>query len=125
MAAHVFEGAGSAFAGDERQAISIKTAQAHASVTTGAMCLRRFIVHATLTTTIMTPQPSLLPGHRLIPDLNLAHQVLATVLILNLNITSVPFGSRPSLNAVFAILLPYPSSLRAIVAKSIRGGQPK
>ena len=70
----------------------------------------------------MTPQPCLLPGHRLIPDLNLAHQVLATVLILNLNITSVPFGSRPSLNAVFAILLPYPSSLRAIVAKSIRGG---
>ena len=39
---------------------------------------------------IMTPQPSLLPEHRLIPDLNLAHQVLATVLILNLNITSVP-----------------------------------
>lgn len=53
MAAHVFEGAGSAFTGDERQAISIKTAQAHASVTTGAMCLRRFIVHATLTTPIL------------------------------------------------------------------------
>lgn len=53
MAAHVFEGAGSAFAGDERQAISIKTAQAHASVTTGAMCLRRSIVHATLTTPIL------------------------------------------------------------------------
>ena len=51
MAVHVFGGAGSALAGDERQAISIKTAQAQASVTTGAMCLPRFIVRATLTTT--------------------------------------------------------------------------
>jgi hypothetical protein len=33
----------------------------------------------------MTPQPSLLPGPRLIPDLNLAHQILATVLILDCN----------------------------------------
>ncbi len=46
MAAHVFGGVGSALANDEWQAISIKTAQAHASVATGAMCLRRFIVHA-------------------------------------------------------------------------------
>ena len=53
MAAHVFEGAGSAFAGDERQAISIKTAQAHASFATGAMCLPHLIAHATLTTTIL------------------------------------------------------------------------
>jgi len=51
MAAHVFGGAGSARAGKEWQAISIKTAQAPASVATGAMCLPRFIVHATLTTT--------------------------------------------------------------------------
>jgi hypothetical protein len=51
MAAHVFEGAGSARAGNEWKAISIKTAQAPASVATGAMCLPRFIVHATLTTT--------------------------------------------------------------------------
>jgi len=46
MAAHVFGGVGSALANDEWQATSIKTAQAHTSVATGAMCLRRFIVHA-------------------------------------------------------------------------------
>jgi hypothetical protein len=41
---------------------------------------------------IMTPHPSLLPGQRLIPELNLEHQVLATALILNLKITSAPSG---------------------------------
>jgi len=45
MAAHVFGGAVSARAGNERQATSIKTAQAHAGVATGAICLHRFIGH--------------------------------------------------------------------------------
>jgi hypothetical protein len=93
MAAHVFGGAGSALAGDEWQAISIKTAQAHASVATGAMCLPRFIIHATLTTPYYDTTTEPVAGTLLNSGLNLAHQVLATVLIVNLNMTSPRSGA--------------------------------
>jgi hypothetical protein len=49
--------------------------------------------------------------------------MLATVLILNFNITSADVVPA-FLKGGFAILLPYGSSLRAIVTKSIRGDNP-